>query len=61
MMTDAAGWYCRVCGQPAADYEPTTWEHGVIALPCGHEQPTHRTPSGDVVGGLAYRPPRREP
>jgi hypothetical protein len=52
----SGAWYCRVCGAPAPDYTPARGRRrggsNVVALPCGHEQPT----GPDGYRGLEYRP-----
>jgi hypothetical protein len=62
-VTRAGLWRCRVCGAEATDYEPARSlpyvdAHNVIALPCGHEQPTDPTTG---LRGLRFEPADHRP
>lgn len=45
-------WFCRVCGLEAPEYIGARQGSGVIALPCGHEQPFYDDRSH--LRGLGY-------
>lgn len=48
-------WYCRVCGIESPDCISARGGRNVIALPCGHEQPTGDKSAGGIVADSKYR------